>query len=116
MDYLPKQRKQILELANATSPLFEDSMIEVPMAKYSGYDEDGSPLPGNLREIHPDAIWNEKKMEGIKETINSHRQEEIYTRNQMILFAGFCYARKRMDPSADIGEIVDEFRKDFDIK
>ena len=91
------ERKQLIELSNATSPLYEDSMMEVPMAKYDGYDEDGSPLPGN-------AIWNEKKV------------EEVYTRNHLVMFAGFCYARKRMDPSADIGDIVDEFRKDFGIK
>jgi D-mannonate dehydratase len=82
----------------------------------TGFDEDGSPLPGDLREIHPDAIWNDKKMEGIKNVINNHKNKEVYTRNQMILFAGYCMGKLRREPDKDVGEIVDEFREKFYIK
>lgn len=40
-------------------------------------------------------------------------EEKLYTRDQMIIFAGFCMGKKMTNPGMDVGEIFSEYEVTF---
>jgi len=42
--------------------------------------------------------------------------ETLFTKDQMILFAGFCMGRRMLDPTEDVSIILQDFKEDFKFK
>lgn len=61
--------------------------------------------------------YDEEREEILKKSgaydITDMMKEEVYTRTDMLLFAGFCMARKRINPGEDVGDILEDFRETF---
>jgi hypothetical protein len=50
----------------------------------------------------------------ILEDCNKHRKT-VYTKDQMIMFAGFCMGRRMLDPIEDVTVILEDFEEQFKI-